>query len=116
MCPKIISCRDLMTTYSNDGSFAERFKQMQSEADEKRKQQEAIEKKKEFDSSFRMRGKRKKAAADQTNGGSVAKKAKEEALDEELDPSASAYLREMRKMKEKLPGGDQGSGVRPLVK
>ncbi|KAI8826845.1 uncharacterized protein EV422DRAFT_13940 [Fimicolochytrium jonesii] len=105
--------------FSNDGSFAERFKLMHAEAEEKRKNEEAVKKKTTWESSFRTRGKRKKGTTTASSEGSAAKKAKEgfpETETTELDEAASAYLKEMARIKEKLPGGDKGSGVRPLVK
>ncbi|KAJ3188211.1 hypothetical protein HDU85_005361 [Gaertneriomyces sp. JEL0708] len=98
------------STFANDGSFVERFRQMQTEQDEKRKRQDAIEKKKQWEASFRQRGKRKKQADAEDSKNKAAK------TQADLDATASAYLREMRKMKEQLPDGDSGSGVRPLVK
>ncbi|KAJ3045395.1 hypothetical protein HDV00_010265 [Rhizophlyctis rosea] len=98
---------------SNDGHFLAGLTVAQEEEEAKKKKQEELAKRKAWEASFKRRGKRKNPATQETQN----KKSKpEEEIAADLDPAASAYLKEMRKMKEKLGEGDSGSGVRPLVK
>ncbi|KAJ3047130.1 hypothetical protein HK097_000215 [Rhizophlyctis rosea] len=98
---------------SNDGNFLNRFRQKQLEEEEQKKRQEELDRKKLFDAAFKRRGKRKQTTTKEEEN----KKAKtQDEIPADLDEKASAYLKEMRKMKDMHGGKDSGSGVRPLVK
>ncbi|CAG8601245.1 9611_t:CDS:2 [Paraglomus occultum] len=109
--------------FSNDGSFLERFKRMKAEEDEKKKQLEALDRKKAFEDRIKNRGKRKLSATESpgldvsTDGVSEAKRPhlEKSTATETLDPNANAYLKEMQKYNERLCKDDSGH-VRPLVK
>ncbi|KAG2138575.1 uncharacterized protein EDB93DRAFT_1330417 [Suillus bovinus] len=47
-----------VNVFSNDGSFLERFQRSRKDEEDKRKAQEALARKKQFDDRFRKRGKR----------------------------------------------------------
>ncbi|KAG2070266.1 hypothetical protein BDR04DRAFT_607282 [Suillus decipiens] len=47
-----------VNVFSNDGSFLERFQRNKKEEENKRKAEEALARKKQFDDRFRKRGKR----------------------------------------------------------
>ncbi|KXS21236.1 hypothetical protein M427DRAFT_27660 [Gonapodya prolifera JEL478] len=90
--------------FSNDGSFLERFKLLKGIEDEKKKAQESLKKRKEWEDSLKRRGKRKKPRltedVEKAPGGE--------------DAAASAYLKEMKQYTSRLLKDD--SGPRPLVK
>jgi len=99
--------------FSNDGSFLERFQRTKTEEGEKRKEQEALEKKRNFDNRFKNRGKRplpdstldSEPAPDDLS----AKKIKPDGT-----PTAE-YQRELKTFNGRSLK-DSGTGVRPLVK
>ncbi|KAG2038172.1 hypothetical protein BDR03DRAFT_862403, partial [Suillus americanus] len=47
-----------VNVFSNDGSFLERFQRSKKEQEDKRKAEEALARKRQFDNRFRKRGKR----------------------------------------------------------
>ncbi|GBC42393.1 hypothetical protein RIR_jg9963.t1 [Rhizophagus irregularis DAOM 181602=DAOM 197198] len=98
--------------FSNDGSFLDRFKKMKAEEDEKKKQLEALERKKAFEDRIKNRGKRKSQPTDEEPD---AKRVilEDDEREEALDPKANAYLKEMQKYNERLCKDDAGH-VRPL--
>ncbi|CAG8513319.1 7355_t:CDS:2, partial [Acaulospora morrowiae] len=100
--------------FSNDGSFLDRFKKMKAEEDEKKKQLDALERKKAFEDRIKNRGKRKSQPTDEEPD---PKRVTLEDVErgETLDPKANAYLKEMQKYNERLCKDDTGH-VRPLVK
>ncbi|RHZ68251.1 hypothetical protein Glove_296g52 [Diversispora epigaea] len=100
--------------FSNDGNFLDRFKKMKAEEDEKKKQLDALERKKAFEDRIKNRGKRRSHPTDEEPD---AKRATSEVVErgEVLDPKANAYLKEMQKYNERLCKDDSGH-VRPLVK
>ncbi|KAG9291088.1 hypothetical protein G9A89_012960 [Geosiphon pyriformis] len=100
--------------FSNDGSFLDRFKKMKAEEDEKKKQREALERKKAFEDRIKNRGKRRSPPTDDVEPDSKRINLEEDD-NEALDPKANAYLKEMQKYNERLCKDDSGH-VRPLVK
>ncbi|EPQ54680.1 hypothetical protein GLOTRDRAFT_130030 [Gloeophyllum trabeum ATCC 11539] len=96
--------------FSNDGSFLERFQRIKQEEDEKKKQEEALARKRTFDERFKKRGKRASPEAtvptDTTDEPAV-KKAKS-------DKPLTDYERQVKSYGTSLK--DSGIGVRPLVK
>ncbi|PKC04415.1 hypothetical protein RhiirA5_362352 [Rhizophagus irregularis] len=87
---------------------------MKAEEDEKKKQLEALERKKAFEDRIKNRGKRKSQPTDEEPD---AKRVilEDDEREEALDPKANAYLKEMQKYNERLCKDDAGH-VRPLVK
>ncbi|KAK0462047.1 uncharacterized protein EV420DRAFT_1528484 [Desarmillaria tabescens] len=65
-----------VNVFSNDGSFLDRIRRSMKEIDEKRKREEDLERKRNFDNRFRNRGKRPHPAADSTPADPPAKKQK----------------------------------------
>ncbi|GBB87918.1 hypothetical protein RclHR1_01440033, partial [Rhizophagus clarus] len=114
LAKNVPSSTPAINIFSNDGSFLDRFKKMKAEEDEKKKQLEALERKKAFEDRIKNRGKRKIQPTDEEPD------AKRVILDDDereeaLDPKANAYLKEMQKYNERLCKDDAGH-VRPLVK
>ncbi|EGF99301.1 uncharacterized protein MELLADRAFT_68691 [Melampsora larici-populina 98AG31] len=86
--PYLIRVHRKFCRYStNDGSFLERFKKMKEEEVEKKKQEDALQRKQAFEQRIKNRGKRS-ADSDEK---SSSKKPKPEDED-------NAYLREVRKL------------------
>ncbi|KAK0243828.1 hypothetical protein EDD85DRAFT_945147 [Armillaria nabsnona] len=66
-----------VNVFSNDGSFLDRIQRSMKETDEKRKREEDLERKRNFDNRFRNRGKRPlPTAADSTPADPPTKKQK----------------------------------------
>ncbi|KAK0187689.1 hypothetical protein F5146DRAFT_1226089 [Armillaria mellea] len=66
-----------VNVFSNDGSFLDRIQRSMKEVDEKRKREEELERKRNFDNRFRNRGKRSPpATADSTLADPPTKKQK----------------------------------------
>ncbi|KAF8074004.1 hypothetical protein FPV67DRAFT_1666744 [Lyophyllum atratum] len=102
--------------FTNDGSFLERIQRTKKEEDEKQKEQEALEKKKNFDSRFKNRGKRPPPDPTPSSGtpNSVledppAKKAK-------FDGPTAEYAKQLKTFESRSGMKDTGTGIRPLVK
>ncbi|KAJ3341506.1 hypothetical protein HDU93_004665 [Gonapodya sp. JEL0774] len=90
--------------FSNDGSFLERFKLLKGIEDEKKKAQESLKRRRDWEDSLKRRGKRKKAQVGEDG----------EKAGDEADAAASAYLKEMKQYTSRLLKDD--TGPRPLVK
>ncbi|RPD62597.1 hypothetical protein L226DRAFT_532412 [Lentinus tigrinus ALCF2SS1-7] len=99
-----------VNVFSNDGSFLERFQRLKKEEDEKKKQEEIITKKREFDSRFKNRGKRRSPDTSSSTPATEnpAKKLK-------TDEPLNQYQKELQQYADKSLK-DSGIGVRPLVK
>ncbi|KAI0040110.1 hypothetical protein FA95DRAFT_1585117 [Auriscalpium vulgare] len=98
--------------FSNDGSFLERFQRLQKDEEERKKQDELLEKKRTFDNRFKNRGKRSspddpssKTSADDP----PSKKAR-------ADAPMSQYEKELKSYNGGRILKEDGMGVRPLVK
>ncbi|KAG1860174.1 hypothetical protein DFJ58DRAFT_279852 [Suillus subalutaceus] len=66
-----------VNVFSNDGSFLERFQRSKKEEEDKRKAEEALARKRQFDDRFRKRGKRPQPDSSSTvTQGKPAKKVK----------------------------------------
>ncbi|KAI0769088.1 hypothetical protein BD413DRAFT_614111 [Trametes elegans] len=99
-----------VNVFSNDGSFLERFQRIKKEEDEKKKQEEILRKKREFDSRFKTRGKRRSPDAPSSEA-VTENPAKKPKVDEPL----TSYQKELQNYAYKSLK-DRGTGVRPLVK
>ncbi|EIW59275.1 uncharacterized protein TRAVEDRAFT_58184 [Trametes versicolor FP-101664 SS1] len=99
-----------LNVFSNDGSFLERFQRLKKEEDEKKKQEDTLRQKREFDSRFKKRGKRPSPDASSSNDTTEnpAKKAK-------VDEPLNQYQKELQNYADKSLK-EHGTGVRPLVK
>ncbi|GJF00322.1 hypothetical protein PsYK624_166070 [Phanerochaete sordida] len=53
--------------FSNDGTFLERFQRMKRDEEDRKKQEEALARKREFDNRFRKRGKRPSPPLEDSN-------------------------------------------------
>ncbi|KAI0819252.1 hypothetical protein BC628DRAFT_1049981 [Trametes gibbosa] len=100
-----------VNVFSNDGSFLERFQRLKKEEDEKKQQEETLRKKREFDSRFKKRGKRRSPDAPSSNDATENPPAKKPKVDEPLTP----YQKELQNYADKSLK-EHGTGVRPLVK
>jgi len=98
--------------FSNDGSFLERFQRTKKEEDEKRKEQEALEKKRNFDNRFKNRGKR--PLPDNTHD---SKPAPDDLPAKKIKPDGTPtdYRRELKTVDGRSLK-DSGTGVRSPVK
>ncbi|KAF8228792.1 hypothetical protein L208DRAFT_1403164 [Tricholoma matsutake] len=98
--------------FSNDGSFLERFQRIRKEEEDKKKEQEALDKKRNFDNRFRNRGKRPPPNSTLNS---------EPALDDlpakrmKPDGPPTDYQRELKTFDGRSLKS-LGTGVRPLVK
>ncbi|KAI0647866.1 hypothetical protein C8Q79DRAFT_952337 [Trametes meyenii] len=99
-----------VNVFSNDGSFLERFQRLKKEEDEKKQQEEILKRKREFDSRFKSRGKRRSPDAPSSND-TTENPAKKPKVDEPL----TQYQKEVQNYADKSLK-DGGIGVRPLVK
>ncbi|KAI0770084.1 hypothetical protein C8Q74DRAFT_1273369 [Fomes fomentarius] len=99
-----------VNVFSNDGSFLERFQRLKKEEDEKKKQEDILVKKREFDSRFKTRGKRRspETASSATTTETPAKKPK-------VEEPLNQYQKELQNYADRSLK-DSGIGVRPLVK
>ncbi|KAI0754798.1 hypothetical protein C8Q80DRAFT_1141170 [Daedaleopsis nitida] len=99
-----------VNVFSNDGSFLERFQRLKKEEDEKKKQEDTLAKKREFDSRFKNRGKRRSpdAPSSTTTTENPAKKPK-------VEEPMNQYQKELQNYADRSLK-DSGIGVRPLVK
>ncbi|ORX63319.1 hypothetical protein BCR32DRAFT_298471 [Anaeromyces robustus] len=110
-----------LNVFSNDGSFLKRFKLLQ-EQDEKKKANEALKKKFEWEEAIRLRGKRRKrllkeAKMKEEESRRMKKqriKASDMMSDSLISTAASQYLEEMKKYKEQ--SFTDSDHIRPLVK
>ncbi|RDX53497.1 hypothetical protein K466DRAFT_660723 [Polyporus arcularius HHB13444] len=100
-----------VNVFSNDGSFLERFQRLKKEEDEKKKQEEIIAKKRDFDSRFKTRGKRRSPDDASSTTPATENPAKKPKVDEPL----TQYQKELQQYADKSLK-DSGIGVRPLVK
>ncbi|ORX47561.1 hypothetical protein BCR36DRAFT_330294 [Piromyces finnis] len=106
-----------LNVFSNDGSFLKRFKLLQ-EQDEKKKINESLKKKFEWEEAIRLRGKRRRRmlreARKKEEENRKMKKHRIKASDMMKDDLSSRYLKEMQQYREhSLTDSDH---VRPLVK
>ncbi|KAH9851734.1 hypothetical protein C2E23DRAFT_828933 [Lenzites betulinus] len=99
-----------VNVFSNDGSFLERFQRLKKEEDEKRLQEETLRKKRDFDSRFKNRGKRRSPDAPSSND-TTENPAKKHKVDESL----TTYQKELQNYADKSLK-EHGTGVRSLVK
>ncbi|KAG4101972.1 hypothetical protein H8356DRAFT_1339168 [Neocallimastix lanati (nom. inval.)] len=106
-----------LNVFSNDGSFLKRFKLLQ-EQDEKKKSNEALKKKFEWEEAIRLRGKRRKRmireAKIKEEENRRMKKQRIKASDMMSNSLSSQYLKEIRKYQEQ--SFTDTDHVRPLVK
>ncbi|KAH9480768.1 hypothetical protein JR316_0007368 [Psilocybe cubensis] len=114
--------------FSNDGSFLDRIRRSMKEEEDKKKEKEALERKKHFADRFKTRGKRppptsiQSAASDTTTPETDESPTKKLKLDGELGMDKGgreeAAQAEYHKAMESYPGSlkDGGTGVRPLIK
>jgi len=98
--------------FSNDGSFLERFQRSKREGEEKKKQEDALARKRDFDTRFKKRGKRP-APSDSSTSATVvedppSKKPRSDKPMTEYEKEVKNYAGRSLK--------DDGIGVRPLVK
>ncbi|KIL00197.1 hypothetical protein PAXRUDRAFT_821897 [Paxillus rubicundulus Ve08.2h10] len=103
-----------VNVFSNDGSFLERFQRTKKEEEDKRKAEEALEKKRQFADRFKSRGKRPPPASSPavTSPDPQESPAKKVKVD---DSSLTNYKKEVRDYAGHSLR-DTGTGVRPLVK
>ncbi|KAH9949795.1 hypothetical protein B0H21DRAFT_726012 [Amylocystis lapponica] len=96
--------------FSNDGSFLERFQRIKKDEEEKKKQDEVLARKRNFDERFKTRGKRPLPDAPSSNTATehLAKKTKTEEPLTQYEKEVKNYAGRSLK--------DDGIGVRPLVK
>eukprot|EP00833_Pecoramyces_ruminatium_P005073 jgi/Orpsp1_1/1179105/evm.model.c7180000067954.1 len=109
-----------LNVFSNDGSFLKRFKLLQ-EQDEKKKSNEALKKKFEWEEAIKLRGKRRKRmireAKIREEENRKMKKQRIKASDmmsESLSSKELQYIKEIRKYQEQ--SFTDTDHVRPLVK
>lgn len=96
--------------FSNDGSFLEQFQRSKQIETEKKQNEEALNKKREFADRFKNRRKRPLPTEDiKSEGPNNSKKVK-------ADKEISQYEREVKQYKGNGNLKDDGMGVRPLVK
>ncbi|PPQ70455.1 hypothetical protein CVT25_005351 [Psilocybe cyanescens] len=115
--------------FSNDGSFLDRIRRSIKEEEDKKKEKDALERKKQFADRFKTRGKRPAPSVSPPSTSDVTTPESDESPRKKLkveennkdDGSAqcsSHHLAEYHKAMESYPGSlkDGGNGVRPLIK
>ncbi|KIJ57126.1 hypothetical protein M422DRAFT_40646 [Sphaerobolus stellatus SS14] len=100
-----------VNVFSNDGSFLQRFQRIKKEEEDKKKAEDAANRKRHFEDRFRKRGKRPASEADVTEGSETVPPKKVKANEQS---SMSQYQKELKSYNSSLK--DNGNGVRPLVK
>ncbi|KAF9465327.1 hypothetical protein BDZ94DRAFT_1160299 [Collybia nuda] len=96
-----------VNVFTNDGSFLERFQSNKKEGDEKKKELDALERKRNFDNRFRNRGKRPAPNSTPSSDSIIdVHPAKKRKSDNAISASnfTSASLK------------DTGTDIRPLIK
>ncbi|KAF8157959.1 hypothetical protein B0H34DRAFT_706932 [Crassisporium funariophilum] len=107
--------------FSNDGSFLDRIRRSMKEEDDKKKEREALLRKKNFEHRFKTRGKRPSTPVDGPSCSESTpesdqpprKKTKPSAQEEDTSPQAQ-YQKDLASYTTSLKG--TGTGVRPLIK
>jgi hypothetical protein len=106
--------------FSDDGSFLDRIRRSIKEEDDKRKEKEALERKRQFANRFKNRGKRTAPTPDPTANDNQVHSNKKLKLSDDAnyasEPSSpqAKYQKAIGSYSESLK--ENGTGIRPLVK
>ncbi|KAH8113497.1 hypothetical protein DFH11DRAFT_1727520 [Phellopilus nigrolimitatus] len=98
--------------FSDDGSFLERFKRTKMEDEDKKKREQELETKRQFENRFKNRGKRRAPSSEPSAESSDDAPAKKPKINTEK--ALTAYEKEVKSYTGSLK--DNGMGIRPLVK